>query len=193
MNKRTRQKQQTKEAIKRAAKRSFFENGIDGTTTREISRDANVAVGTFFVHYSDKLELVKEIFFEELEDALTRHAEKEEFTESPSNYLQQVAQTLFHFFGDLEEFTKNVVLDSLVTDGFHSQQMKIVSSGIASRFERVGVNSEMAQLFADNMIANYWFVMMSCLSSGDYHSKANLSRLKSLNLPFEVSYQNAAK
>ncbi|ADZ90901.1 TetR/AcrR family transcriptional regulator [Marinomonas mediterranea] len=192
MNKRTLQKQQTKDVIKRVAKRAFLENGIEATTTRDISRDANVAVGTFFVHYPDKLELVKEIFFEELEGALTRHAEQEEFTESPSDYLQQVAQTLFRFFGELKEFTQNVVLDSLVTDGFHSQQMKIVSAGIANRFERVGVDSEMAQLFADNMIANYWFVMMACLSSGDYYSKANLSRLKSLNLPFEVSYQNAA-
>ena len=71
MSLRQQQKANTRAKIKTIAKHAFLTQGIESTSTRYLSDKAGIAVGTLFVHFPDKLSLVKDIFFDEM-DALFR-------------------------------------------------------------------------------------------------------------------------
>ena len=62
MGRRERNKADKLRRIKEAAYRLFSEKGYDQTTTREISADAGVALGTIFTYASDKRDLLFLIF-----------------------------------------------------------------------------------------------------------------------------------
>ena len=191
MNRRAQQKASTRAKIKNVAQQAFFQQGIEATTTREISRNAGVAVGTFFVHFCDKLELVQEIYFDAMDAALKRSLGTYPPTPSPTEYVQQVAQTLFPFYAEYGEFTRLMILDSVTKGGFHSQQTQSLKEGVIKRFTDVGVDSSTADIFADNILANYWLVFFECLPTNTFAQPQPLSRLQSLNLPFDVSFNNA--
>ena len=60
-----RRKRDTLERIKRAARALFSRKGFEATTTREIARDADVGIGTVFLHAGTKQDLLVMIFREE--------------------------------------------------------------------------------------------------------------------------------
>ncbi|MBM6550332.1 TetR family transcriptional regulator [Marinomonas ostreistagni] len=191
MNRRAQQKTATRAKIKQVAQRAFFEHGIEPTTTREISRLAGVAVGTFFVHFADKLELVREIYFDAMDGALKSTVGLHSPTPSPTEYIQQVAKTLFPFYGQYGEFTRQIMLDSVIQGGFHHQQTASMKEGVVNRFMEVGVDQKTANIFAENILANYWLVFMECLPENRFADAQVLARLETLNLPFTVSFNNA--
>ena len=191
MNRREQQKANTRAKIKNAARKAFHEFGIEATTTREISRLSNVAVGTFFVHYADKLELVKEIEFDDMDEALSSSVGQLPPTPSPAEYLIQIAKILFPFYSDYIESTRHIVADSINHGGFHTQQMQSISQGVSKRFADAGIDAKTAQLFAENMMANYWLVFMECLPKNEFSNSSVIERLEGLNLPFKISFENA--
>lgn len=193
VNRRAQQKANTRAKIKQVAREAFFKQGIEQTTTREISRLAGVAVGTFFVHYPDKLDLVKEIYFDAMDDALSAGVGQHAPTASPTDYVLQIANTLFPFYAKFAEFTRLITVDSMQTGGFHTQQMASIREGVISRFEEVGVDRKTAALFAENIIANYWLVFMECLPANQFAASTTIQRLEDLNLPFKISYENASR
>lgn len=192
MNRRVQQKANTRAKIKQVAKQAFFQQGVEVTTTREISRLAGVAVGTFFVHFSDKLDLVKEIYFDALDEALSASVGQHPPTSSPTEYLAQIVSTLFPFYEKYLEFTRVVTTDSVLNGGFHTQQMTSIKHGVAKRFEAVGVDPKTALIFSENMVANYWLVFMECLPNNAFTAATVSQRLDTLNLPFKISFDNAA-
>ncbi|WP_244936871.1 TetR/AcrR family transcriptional regulator [Marinomonas communis] len=191
VNRREQQKANTRAKIKTAARKAFHEFGIEATTTREISRLSNVAVGTFFVHYADKLELVKEIYFDDMDEALSSSVGQLAPTSSPAEYLIQIAKILFPFYSDYIESTRHIVADSINHGGFHTQQMQSISQGVSKRFADAGIDTKTAQLFAENMMANYWLVFMECLPKNEFSNGSVIERLEGLNLPFKISFENA--
>jgi len=189
---RQQQKASTRSKIKTIAKQAFLSQGIEATSTRYLSDQAGIAVGTLFVHFPDKLSLVKDIFFDEMDAALRAAALAQKACASPIDYLLQMAQMLFEFYDAYAEFTRQVLLDSLANGGFHTKQMTVISEGINKRFRQVGVDEKAASIFTDNMIANYWFVLLNSVPKGVL-GEVSIEHLKRLNLPFEVSYKNALK
>ncbi|MBN1326649.1 MAG: TetR/AcrR family transcriptional regulator [Candidatus Cloacimonetes bacterium] len=67
MNKRTEQKQNTRQLILRTAKACFIDKGFLETTTAEIASRAEIAHGTLFLHFKTKEILIVEILDNELE------------------------------------------------------------------------------------------------------------------------------
>jgi len=191
VNRREQQKANTRAKIKNAARKAFHEFGIEATTTREISRLSNVAVGTFFVHYADKLELVKEIYFDDMDEALSSSVGQLSPTPSPALYLKKKKKILFPFYSDYIESTRHIVADSINHGGFHTQQMQSISQGVSKRFADAGIDAKTAQLFAENMMANYWLVFMECLPKNEFSNSSVIERLEGLNLPFKISFENA--
>ncbi len=192
MSLRQQQKANTRSKIKTIAKQAFLAQGIEATSTRYLSDKAGIAVGTLFVHFPDKLSLVKDIFFDEMDVALRAAVASQKASSSPIDYLLQMAQVLFEFYDAYAEFTRQVLLDSLAKGGFHTNQMAVISEGIIKRFKQVGVDDKTASIFAENMISNYWFVLLTGVPKGVLGQVA-IDHLKRMNLPFEMSYRNALK
>src|SRR5579863_9663059 len=65
--KRQQNKERTKERILEAALQLFREKGLEGTTTREISRKAGIAEGTLFNYFKTKEDLALYFFQKETE------------------------------------------------------------------------------------------------------------------------------
>ncbi len=189
---RQQQKANTRSKIKTIAKHAFLTQGIEATSTRYLSDQAGIAVGTLFVHFPDKLALVKDIFFDEMDTALRAAVVAQKASASPIDYLLQMAQVLFDFYDQYAEFTRLVLLDSLAKGGFHTKQMTVITDGIVKRFKQIGVDEKTASIFADNMIANYWFVLLNAVPKGILGQEA-IEHLKKMNLPFEMSYRSALK
>jgi AcrR family transcriptional regulator len=55
----------TKENIDRAALRLFLRRGVDGTSMRDIVKEAGISLGAFYNHYPSKEELAWALFSEE--------------------------------------------------------------------------------------------------------------------------------
>jgi AcrR family transcriptional regulator len=70
---------ETRSRILKAAERLFARQGFDGTTTRDLSREAGVAEGTLFRHFENKKAILVEVatqgWIEILTDLLTELSE----------------------------------------------------------------------------------------------------------------------
>lgn len=64
---RERSKQDKLKRIKEVAEHLFRERGYEATTTRDISEGADVAVGTIFLYFKDKSDLLIKLYDEALE------------------------------------------------------------------------------------------------------------------------------
>lgn len=64
-------KEKTKERILKAALQLFRERGLEGTTTRQISRKAQIAEGTLFNYFKTKEDLALYFFQKETEGLIT--------------------------------------------------------------------------------------------------------------------------
>lgn len=192
MSVRQTQKANTRSKIKEIAKDAFLTKGIEATSTRFLSNQAGIAVGTLFAHFPDKLSLVKDIFFDEMDVALRNAANAQTSCLSPSDYLLQMADVLFSFYDKYAEFARLVLFDSLAHGGFHTKQIQVIIEGVTKRFKQVGVDEKTASIFAENMAANYWMVLLGGIPSGVL-GQAAIDHLAKLNLPFDASYKNALK
>ena len=182
----------TRERIKSTAKKFFIEKGVAATNTRAISKECGVAVGTFFSHFPDKLSLIKELFFEEMDLALQNSAD-ESYIESrhPVTFFEFYTDILFSFYGNNIESTHLVLMDSLINGGFFTQQMQVLQGKSIDKFCKVGVDRSVAQVFCENMAANFLHVLLGELSNSHYSAQNAQQRLTELNKPFFVSYQSA--
>src|SRR5579864_5711311 len=68
--KRQQNKERTKERILEAALQLFREKGLEGTTTKEISKKAGIAEGTLFNYFKTKEDLALYFFQKETEDLI---------------------------------------------------------------------------------------------------------------------------
>lgn len=192
-NVRQKQKANTRSKLKKVAKQSFLTLGIEATNTRAISAQAEVAVGTFFAHFPDKMTLIKEIFFDEM-DASLHQAANELATSAkphPCDFLYHYAHTLFDFYLAYREFTHLVLGQSLLQKGFFQTQLQVLTQGVMFRFDEVGVDESSSRIFAENMVANFQQVLLDMLASKAESKNAWLTRLLQLNRPFEHMYQTA--
>lgn len=68
--KRARNKEETKQRILSAALKLFKEKGLEGTTTKEISKKSGIAEGTLFNYFKTKEDLALYFFQKETEDLI---------------------------------------------------------------------------------------------------------------------------
>jgi len=189
------QKINTRNSIKIIAKQEFLINGINATNTREISAKSGVAVGTFFSHFPDKMTLIKEIFFDEMDITLTSKL-NHFFAESnshPCDFIDNVAIVLFDFYLQHRQYTMIVLGQSLLNRGFFQTQLQGIKDNINQRFQKIEVDEASAHIFAENMVGNFQYVLLEMLASASLNKTPWLRNLQQLNLPFDHIYQNALK
>src|SRR5688572_32894420 len=69
-------KLQTDRAIRDAARRLFAGQGFEATSTREIAKEAGIAIGTLFNYYPTKEDLALDLIDEALEIGLASYARR---------------------------------------------------------------------------------------------------------------------
>jgi AcrR family transcriptional regulator len=62
--------------IEAAARRLFAEKGYEATTTRELAEAAGIGMGTLFVYFAEKLDVLIHLFNQDLSGILERSFEK---------------------------------------------------------------------------------------------------------------------
>jgi AcrR family transcriptional regulator len=100
---RQRKKQQTREAIHRAAMRLFAERGFEATTIADIAAAADIAPRTFFSYFASKEEAVFPKFetaFADFDRALRERASGTTALDALREWIMQGAE---HYLGDVED------------------------------------------------------------------------------------------
>jgi TetR/AcrR family transcriptional regulator, regulator of mycofactocin system len=99
---RERKKQQTREAIHRAAMRLFAERGFEATTIADIAAAADIAPRTFFSYFASKEEAVFpkfEMAFAEFDRAMT---ERPDGTTALAALREWIVQAAQQYMGDVD-------------------------------------------------------------------------------------------
>ena len=68
---------QTRERIDRAAIRLFVERGVDGTSIRQIAKEAGISVGALYNHYPSKEDMALTRYLATVDRGDNQHAENE--------------------------------------------------------------------------------------------------------------------
>jgi AcrR family transcriptional regulator len=110
----------TRDRLLVAARERFTAHGFDGTSLRDVATAANVAVGTVFVHFADKADLLHAV----LHDALERTLDVA--TAPPPGpllaRLQFVADTVFDHYEAEPALSRALLQQSMLATGPWAQK-----------------------------------------------------------------------
>ncbi|MCK4695022.1 MAG: TetR/AcrR family transcriptional regulator [Candidatus Cloacimonetes bacterium] len=156
MNKRQIQKKKTRELILQVAKKEFIKKGFLDTTTSEISKKAEIAHGTLFLHFKNKETLIIEILDKELESIntnifklISKDYNLERLLSQYLNLLQKEEDLFVVLARELPFYSdklrrKILFRDSIIRNHFH----KAIESGIKEkRYRDIDVTSAIIFLF----------------------------------------------
>lgn len=95
----------TKERIMRSALKLFARQGINKTSTAQITKDAGVAEGTLFVHFKTKQELIDTLYVKMKKDAFGDLAKiyDPDFT-AEQNFKAMGRHLIEHFLANYNQF-----------------------------------------------------------------------------------------
>jgi AcrR family transcriptional regulator len=88
----------TKDRIDRAAIRLFAQQGVDGTSIRQIAKEARISLGALYNHYPSKESMVEELFsrsWAHVGQELRRISNE---NESLNKQLPEMVRYIFKFF-----------------------------------------------------------------------------------------------
>lgn len=163
-------KAQTKAKILSAAWQLFTEKGYEQTSTRDIASQAQVATGTVFSHFANKLDLLKAGLEEKLGE-LIEHASQSDKSETPTERLLHYAQALYPFYLSQREFSKALFKQLLWQS--HSLDPQLV----AFKRHLTGEKADQQQ-YADLLMDLYFMTLLESLNDESINSEMSLSRLK---------------
>ena len=112
--KRDRNKEKTKEKILAAALELFRENGLDGTTTKQISQKAGIAEGTLFNYFKTKEDLALFFFQKETHDLVEWFGKEARLQRMPlPEKLFAILRRQLEYIAPYEDFIGAVFFRSL--------------------------------------------------------------------------------
>jgi AcrR family transcriptional regulator len=130
--KREKNKERTKERILSAALQLFNEKGLEGTTTKEISKRSGIAEGTLFNYFKTKEDLALYFFQKETADLIRWYRADARLQKAP---LQEKLFAIFHrqleYIEPYEDFIGAVFCRSLQPTStlsplsFESQELRL--------------------------------------------------------------------
>ncbi len=129
---REKSKEQTKRRILAAALKLFREKGLEGTTTKEISKRAGIAEGTLFNYFKAKEDLALYFFQKETEDLITWFRAEKRLQKAPlPEKLFAIIHRQLEYIEPYEEFIGAVFCRSLQPSStlsplsFESQELRL--------------------------------------------------------------------
>jgi AcrR family transcriptional regulator len=112
--KRDQNKERTKEQILEAALELFRRNGLDGTTTKQISRRAGIAEGTLFNYFKTKEDLALYFFQKETDDLIEWFEKDSSLQKAPlAEKLFAIIHRQLEYISPYEDFIGAVFFRSL--------------------------------------------------------------------------------
>jgi AcrR family transcriptional regulator len=113
-SKRDRNKEKTKEKILAAALALFRENGLDGTTTRQICKKAGIAEGTLFNYFKTKEDLALFFLQKETHNLIEWFGKQTQLRRAPlPEKLFAIINRQLEYIAPYEDFIGTVLFRSL--------------------------------------------------------------------------------
>jgi TetR/AcrR family transcriptional regulator, cholesterol catabolism regulator len=169
-SRRGRNKQEKLERIKQAARDLFASQGYEATTIRHISDSADVAVGTVFIYFKDKGDLLVKLFEEDLE-ATWQQVSKTEPRGTLIENLLTVFTRLLEFYNKDQKLSILFLKEVLSKDASQgwSEQVERFLEHITNLVEQAQETGETqrgnATQAARNFFALYYAALTAMLSS----------------------------
>ncbi|MAY58012.1 MULTISPECIES: TetR/AcrR family transcriptional regulator [unclassified Pseudoalteromonas] len=115
-------KEKTRDKILASAWELFLLQGYDHTSTREIAIAANVAVGTVFSHFENKIDLLMAGMQQQIA-VIINQAKQLDTQHSPRLKLRHYAHPLYSFYCENSEFSKLLISDIIWRTSLFKAQM----------------------------------------------------------------------
>ena len=188
------QKEATRRNILDVAEKLFAEKGFADTTTRDIAREANVAVGTVFLHFPDKSSLLAATLHEGIEEVLQKTYASLPDELSIKEKLLYLARTLYVHNFQSPSLTTVLLKETLFMEGewgeaFQAQSMGFIGKIIellaeAQTREEIKADAN-CPLIAMAFFSNYFMLLINALREHNPNTDTQiglLSQLIDLNL-----------
>ena len=155
----------TKEKILKSALKLFTKQGIDKTSTQQISEDVGIASGTLFVHFKTKQDLIEAIYFSIKKEAFYDLGKLIDHTDSAEQNINRLSRNLIEYF--IKNNKKFIFMLLVENDPQISTKAKKVAAqgyeDIAIAVEKWKKNGELKSL--DTMLLGnvYWNLIISVI------------------------------
>lgn len=124
------QKEATRRRILEVARASFERHGFEGSSFREVAKEAGVAVGTVALHFEDKPGLLHAALYDDLEEAialcLTRGTRG-----SLASRMTDIVQPAYEYYGRRRRLSRTLLASAL----FAASPWKERFAGQAARIQ----------------------------------------------------------
>ncbi len=118
---------ETHQRILDAAWQLFNEYGYVQTTTRQISTASNIAVGTLFSHFADKVEILESCLAIKFNDVLEQ-AKETDIHRPPRLKINHYAQYFYQFYCLHHEFYKVLFSQRLFSETFQHRHIALLQT-----------------------------------------------------------------
>jgi AcrR family transcriptional regulator len=169
---RKQQKDDTRERVRRAALELFSSTGFEATTTKAVAERAGVAVGTVFVHASDKVDLLALVMHDVLHDALSQAFETLPKAALEARLLH-VFGSVFRAYGQVPRLAEPFVRTIANATGPNGSKVNAFTfetlgrlAALVSEAQHAGEIDENVPplLLAQNVFALYYFALTTWIS-----------------------------
>jgi AcrR family transcriptional regulator len=177
---RTDKKQQTRETILHCADRLFRDQGYDSVSTRDIAKQAGVAVGTVFAHFADKHQLTKALFHSKIDAKLAEYRPNQNSATSALDYFIAQSGILYRFYNEDRAFSKALLQSSVFDANYFSVQIDQYVGAIAELIASEKSNKDVSSsvVMAKAWFGFYMFNLFVGLSSPDSQPEDWLAKLQ---------------
>lgn len=164
------QKEATRARIVEAAKTLFEMEGYAATTLRGVAKAANVAVGTVFVHFGDKRDLLHSALFEDLEATAQEALASLPEAGPIEGVTHHLAARYLAYYQARPELSRVLLAESLLAEppwqGRFAAQVGTIHQALSARFEAARAAGEVAEdadgaLFGVAFFSFYYFALIS--------------------------------
>ena len=186
MNKRQQQKLETRQKIRENARQLFIEKGFEGATSREIAKRSGVALGTLFVHFENKNDILDDILYEDIEATV-----KESFISiDPQNdivsTLMHLARSLYTYYESQIDLSRALLKNSLFqtsnSTNFALQISAFIEAvtGLIEDAQKKGElrNDKNAKTMATAFMGSYFIVLIALIRDESLNSMLAIEQLE---------------
>ena len=182
-------KEATRKNILDVAEKLFAEKGFGDTTTRDIAGEANVAIGTVFLHFPDKSSLLAATLYEGIEDVLRNAYSTLPDKLSIKEQLLYLAQTLYTHNFQNPSLTTILLKETMFMEGewgeaFQAQSINFINEVrklLVAAQEREEIKADAnCSLIAMAFFSNYFMLLINALREENPNTNVQIELLSQL-------------